>query len=114
MDLILANLSFTDGLIEEHLGSKVDKQGGAPRFVARNAGNYREFVKSTYFSKDQEDPFTHFYIQESGKQERVHKTYRDQQEKYLEQMENAPTEKMKEGVQKVMQSLTTKIEDMLL
>ena len=59
-------------------------------------------MKSSYFSKDQEDPFTHFYIHESGKQERIHKTYREQQDKYEDLAKNAPTPNMKEGVENIM------------
>jgi len=37
----------------------------------RDPRAYREFVKSTYFSKDREDPFSHFFIKEAAKQERI-------------------------------------------
>jgi hypothetical protein len=43
----------------------------------------------TYSSKDQEDPFSHFFIKESGKIERVHKIYKDGQDKFASAMENA-------------------------
>jgi len=41
----------------------------------------------TYASKDQEDPFSHFFIKESGKVERVHKIYKDGQDKFARVME---------------------------
>jgi len=87
MDLLLKNLSFTDLLIKQHMSGREQ----IPRLTAekdqivyapRNEASYREFVKSTYFSKDQEDPFSHFYIKESGKIERLHKTYDEHQTKY--------------------------------
>ena len=37
---------------------------------------------STYHSKDQEDPFTHFYIKEAAKVERVHKLKGEADERY--------------------------------
>lgn len=58
-------MSFTDKLIEDHL--KNDDKSKSPSYISRNPSNFREFVKSSYFSKDQEDPFTHFFIHESGK-----------------------------------------------
>lgn len=36
---------------------------------------FREFLKQTYFSKDQEDPYSHFFLKESGKVERVHRVH---------------------------------------
>jgi hypothetical protein len=42
--------------------------------LQRDPAAFREFVRSTYFSKDQEDPFSHFYIKEAGKIERIYNT----------------------------------------
>jgi hypothetical protein len=47
-------------------------------------------VKSTYFSKDQEDPFSHFYIKESGKIERVHVIEKEMKQKYKSIIEDTP------------------------
>lgn len=80
MDLLFNNLSLTDQLIEEHLNFKQDKD--EPQFVSRVPSCYREFVKKTYQSKDQEDPFTHFFIKESGKIERIHRVKEQEMAKY--------------------------------
>ncbi len=40
-------------------------------FLQRDPKEFREFLVSTYYSKDREDPFTDFYIREAGKQERI-------------------------------------------
>lgn len=77
MDLILVNLSFTDKLIEQHLDASKSQSNEKAQFIARDASNYRDFIRSSYFSKDQEDPFSHFYILESGKVERVYKAWND-------------------------------------
>ena len=87
LDLLLGNAQFTDKLIAEHLGksttsARASKDGSQQtKYVARDASSYRDFVMRTYFSKDQEDPFSHFYIKESGKVERVVKL-RDEAEQY--------------------------------
>lgn len=72
LDVILKNSSFTDKLIDEHLRS-TQKSDSAVKYAPRDAGKYRDFVRSTYFSKDQSDPFSHFYTKESAKVERVFK-----------------------------------------
>lgn len=69
LNTILVNMNFTEQLIEEHLkkpNSKVQR-----RFVPRDAENYRKFVESTYFSKDREDPYTHFFLKEAKNKELV-------------------------------------------
>lgn len=69
----------------------------------------------TYASKDQEDPFTHFFIKESGKVERVHQVQKEGQsklEKVIEKSKDINTEeKCKE---KILKTFQTKIEDMLI
>jgi len=92
-DMLLKNLNFTDRLINQHL-HKNDKEtaNSNPSYVKRDAASFREFVKDTYFSKDQEDPFTHFYLKESGKIERIHKTYDEHKNKYAELARDAPNE----------------------
>ena len=87
LDLILGNAQFTDKLITEHLqknttSARTSKDGQQQiKYVARDASSYRDFVMRTYYSKDQDDPFSHFYIKESGKVERVVKL-RDEAAKY--------------------------------
>lgn len=69
----------------------------------------------TYSSKDQEDPFSHFFIKESGKIERVHKIYKDGQDKFASAMENAKDIDTKEQIEeKVLKTFSNKIEDMLI
>jgi len=75
LNIILLNLNFTDQLIEEHLNlnkNKISKASTA-KFVPRDSSNFRRFVESTYFSKDREDPFTHFYLKESVQKEHIKK-----------------------------------------
>lgn len=67
---ILSNLSFTEQLIEEHLGKSKAKSGEV-KYVPRDAKKYRDFVASTYHSKDREDPYTHFFLKESKNKERI-------------------------------------------
>ena len=113
MDMLLKNLNFTDNLIEQHLEPKKQEQQD-PTFAPRDANAYREFVKSTYFSKDQEDPFTHFYIKESGKIERVHKTFDEYQNKYTEFIKNADQEDISKKTKNILKTLGDKMDDMLL
>ena len=80
VNTILSNLSFTDQLIEEHLG-RVSKKGNAEvKYVPRDAKKYRDFVASTYHSKDREDPFTHFYLKESKTKEYINKLIADEKD----------------------------------
>lgn len=89
MDLLFKNLSLTDKLIEEHLvGDKQKNMRKEPSLVPRDPACYREFVKQTYQSKDQEDPFSHFYIKESGKIERVHRVKEQEMAKYEKYAKN--------------------------
>jgi len=81
----LGNTQFTDKLISEHLrrGQSFSKEGQKyTKFAPRDESSYRDFVMRTYSSKDQEDPFSHFYIKESGKIERVRKLHNEATEKY--------------------------------
>lgn len=72
---ILMNLNFTDDLIKEHLANRDTKANSdldkATDFVERDPRAFRDFFVRKYHSKEQEDPFTHFYLNEAGKQERV-------------------------------------------
>lgn len=79
--LICVNTHFTDRLINEHLGLEASNPNYKAVFIERDPREFREFISRTYQSKDQEDPFTHFYIKEAGKVERVHQVYADLQDK---------------------------------
>lgn len=96
-------MAFVDNLLESHLGDTQTKTD--PKYLQRNPAHYREFVKSTYFSKDQEDPFTHFYIKESGKQERIHKTQKEADDKFRDYHDEASSQKMQDGVEEILKSL---------
>ena len=69
------NSSFTDQLIEEHLkGSKANSETqrkNVPKYVTRDSEEFRRFLRSTYESKDREDPFTHFYLTEARPKENI-------------------------------------------
>ncbi len=72
LNTILLNLSFTDQLIDEHLGlvTRTGKQKIVePKHVGRDPSVYRNFVESTYHSKDREDPYTHFFLKEGAMRE---------------------------------------------
>lgn len=72
INTILLNLNFTDQLIEEHLRPKSSTVSEA-KVVPRDAEKFRKFVEGTYFSKDREDPFTHFYLKEAKGKEQINK-----------------------------------------
>lgn len=97
LEVILVNSSFTDKLIEEHLRTTA-REEKALKYAPRDAGKYRDFVRSTYFSKDQADPFSHFYTKESGKVERVFKVEKEAKEKYEEAMGDAKSLGTKEKI----------------
>jgi len=110
-------MSFTDKLIQEHLGGSTkpkSQQKTDATFVDRNPQAFRDFVKNTYFSKDQEDPFSHFYIKEGGKHERIHQVYNEAQQKFREHQHKTASEKSHDGITNIFKTLHTKIEDMML
>jgi hypothetical protein len=69
----------------------------------------------TYASKDQEDPFTHFFIKESGKIERVHKVQKEGQDRFTEVLESTKDINTQEKIkEKVLKTFENKIDDMLI
>jgi hypothetical protein len=67
---VLVNMNFTEQLIEEHLKMNKTKYSNAvPKYVPRDAANFRKFVMQCYQSKDREDPYTHFYLKEAKNKE---------------------------------------------
>lgn len=114
MDLVLGNSCFTEKLIEEHLAGPQQRKGQQAVFASRDPAAYRDFAEATYFSKDQEDPYTHFYIKESGKVERVHKVHNDAAEKYDKIIAEHPDPEVREKTAALKKTLDRKIEDMLL
>ena len=97
LDLILVNSSFTDSLITDHL--RVTQAPGKDlEYAARDPQAYRQFVMATYTSKDQEDPFSHFFIKESGKQERIWKIHKEGKDRFEEALENAQDIDTKEQI----------------
>lgn len=67
----MVNMNFTDQLIEEHLKQKKGDNKAQPRYVPRDAEKYRKFVESTYYSKDREDPYSHFFLTEAKNKELI-------------------------------------------
>jgi hypothetical protein len=51
------------------------------KFVKRDSQTFRKFVESTYFSKDREDPYTHFYLKEARGKESINKMLQDENTK---------------------------------
>lgn len=51
------------------------------KLLPRDAENFRRFVESTYFSKDREDPFTHFYLKEAKGKEQIKKMIAEEKER---------------------------------
>lgn len=75
----MLNTNFTDQLIAEHLG--LDNKKRKPQtYIPRDSDIFREFVKSTYFSKDVEDLFSNFFLKEAAKKERIWKTVEEGKE----------------------------------
>jgi len=58
----------------------------------------------TYYSKDQDDPFSHFYIKESGKVERVVKL-RDEAAKYEDVAKDHRNPAVGEKTQRLLKTL---------
>jgi len=59
----------------------------------------------TYFSKDQEDPFSHFYIKEGGKVERVAKLHDEAQTKYEKVLRDHRNPAVGEKTQRLLKTL---------
>lgn len=81
---LFSKLDLTDSLIKEHVKDSKERPDYDKdlRYVSRDPAEFRNFVMSTYHSKDQEDPFTHFYIKEAAKVERVHKLKGEADERF--------------------------------
>ena len=112
LNVVLLNLSFTDKLIEEHLR----ENAGAPaerKFVARDADEFRDFVHSTYRSKGQEDPYTHFYLKEARGREEIKRIHEEGKRIDRETDSEREYSKVQEG-QKQTEALNKKVEDLLL
>ena len=117
VDLILGNSKFTDALIQEHLRKtrpRKQEKGKETKFLNRDPAEYREFVRSTYEAKDQEDPFTHFFIKEAGKIERVHKVHKEAEEKYSKLISESSDPESKKRAKEMRKTLDEKVVDMLL
>ena len=81
MNIVLLNLSFTDQLIEEHLGlKKRTAPEKEPNYLPRDSTMFRKFVGKTYLSKDREDPYTHFFLKEGAKKEKIEKLVDEEKE----------------------------------
>jgi len=116
LDMILVNSDFTDKLIGDHLRTTSrEKKENSTKFVSRDPKKYRDFVKSTYNSKDQEDPFSHFFIKESGKVERTFKVENEADERYTHFMETtSDIDSKKQMKEHILKSFADKVDDMLL
>lgn len=115
MDLFFKNLSFTDQLIEEHLSQLEGAAKTAePVLLPRDPSSYRDFIRATYESKDQEDPFTHFYIKESGKIERLYHVKNREMKQYEDALKTAGSEQAVENTKKILKTLQDKLDDMLM
>ena len=100
LNTILVNMNFTDQLIEEHLKLKKggDSKPAQARFVPRDADKYRKFVESTYFSKDREDPFTHFFLKEAKNKEMIKTWVEEENRRHAEfESESRDTELKEAG-----------------
>ena len=76
------NSSFTEQLIEEHLkaskASSETQKKQTSKYLPRDGEEYRRFLRSTYESKDREDPFTHFYLTEARPKENIKRMYEEE------------------------------------
>ena len=112
LNTILLNLNFTDGIIEEHLNLASRKN--KPRLVPRDAKTFREFVESTYSSKDREDPFTHFYLKEAKNREEARRLLEEERH-IIETVEEGSNDvSVLEKGKKRREALQEKIENMLM
>lgn len=71
-------------------------------------------MRDTYESKDQEDPFSHFYIKEAGKVERVHQVHQEAEERYKKLIEESNDLESRKKAEKLKKTLDDKVIDMLL
>ena len=74
----ITNFEFIDSLIADHLSAydraEALQTSKSAKFVPRDAGCYREFLKSLDNVKDRYDPYTNFFLNEAGQKEMTHKT----------------------------------------
>lgn len=61
-DLLFNKFSFTDKLIEEHLGGSRD---GSASFVERDPQSYRRFIEAQSSGETVVSPFDQFYMREA-------------------------------------------------
>jgi hypothetical protein len=82
--------------------------------VPRDAEKYRKFVESAYFSKDREDPYTHFYLKEAKNKELVKTLISEENQRHAEFEADSRDTELKEDGKVRRQKLQDKIEDILL
>lgn len=115
MNFLLTSCDFTDKLIEEHLSRKTADQSQAATFLERDPAVFRDFMRTkATCSRDQTDAYSHFFLKEAGKHERVHKAYNEATEQYQETIDTSKNPVVRERTKKLMKSLQDKIDDMLL
>lgn len=112
LNTILLNLNFTDSLIEEHLRGSAKKD--APKYVPRDAEKFRNFIESTYDSKDREDPFTHFYLKEARNRVAAEKEIADEKARQSVTEEGSADVDLLERGEKRRQVLQDKLEETLM
>ena len=116
LNTILVNMNFTEQLIEEHLKLRKDGKptSSQTRFVPRDAEKYRKFVESTYYSKDREDPYTHFFLSEAKNKELIKTWIAEEGQRKAEFEAESRDPALKEEGHRRRQKLQEKIEDILL
>ena len=114
LNTILLNMNFTDQLIEEHLKLNATKSAAIPKYVPRDAANFRKFVMQSYDSKDREDPYTHFYLKEAKNKEMMNSWISEEKQLQKEtELESKSPAVLAEGEQR-RKVLQDKIDSLLM
>ena len=116
LNFLLTSCDFTDKLIEDHLSTRKNTESAVTaNFLERDPTVFRDFMRTkAACSRDQADAYSHFFLKEAGKQERVHKAYGEATEQYQETIDTSKNPVVRERTKKLMKSLQDKVDDMLL
>ena len=82
--------------------------------MPRDAQKFRDFVQSTYNSKDREDPFTHFYLKEARNGVAADKQLADEKERQQLTEEGSADVRLLERGEERRQALSEKLEETLM
>lgn len=89
--------------------SQNQKSDDSTQFIQRDPTKFREFCRSKALGERiREDPYSHFFLKEAGKIEKVHKAYEDIEEQF--KVEDPKLHKQQD---KIKDKLYDKLEEIL-